>query len=531
MVIRNVEIPSPRELGGPHDTWRESQWEAYCDVKKVMDGDGGYIFLEAPTGTGKSLISTAMGHDDRVLVCVQTLGLLTQYEKQYGFSVVRGRQEYECTWSIKRDKWKKKYGFYPLCSDCSFDPMGKCPVAKDCLYLKAKHTALAAQRAACTYRYIGVSRLMKDRIGNIVFDEAHDSAEELIRFNTMEVTFERMHDYGLPQFPINWIGIENQGDILLNKEKDLIYPWLKESMLRLAKMGEKDNRQGARCRRAYDRFSRMSEELIDGEWFLRIGDEGIELLALDAKRIAQSIFRNKRTKLLMSATIGNPRPLADSLGIEDYKFHTYPHPVPREFRMVKDLKMPRMTKHNLHKNIDYPHIQAETVWKWIQGFPASWRGVIVTTSYRKIEALANLLKPKAGDRRLVVQYASEKVGDVVERFITDVQDGDIMIGTIQGMGSGLDLYGDLARWIVVAGTPHENPTDEYAKARRKTFGGITYQYWLTYNAVVQACGRVSRAEKDVNGNWLPNYAAIADGSATTRTAMRYYPDWYKEALI
>jgi Rad3-related DNA helicase len=409
--------------------------------------------------------------------------------------------------------------------------MGKCPVAQDCLYLTAKHTALKARRAACTYRYIGVSRLMKDRPGNIVFDEAHDSAEELIRFNTMETSYDRMRQLGLPSFPINWIGDDNKGDILSDSEKDSVYSWLIESMERMARVADKDNREGARFRRALRRFDRMSEDLFDGEWFLRLSERGIELLALDAIKIAQSIFKYKHTKLLMSATIGKPEPLAQSLGINDFEFHTYPHPVPKEYRMVKDLRLPRMIRRNLVANADYLHIQSTAIWKWVQNFPPEWRGVIVTTSYRKIEALANNLRPLVGKRRMIVQQAGEKVGDVVERFITDIRQGDIMIGTIQGMGSGLDLYGDLARWMVVAGTPHTNPNDEYAKARRKIFGGISYQYWVTYNAVVQACGRVSRAEKDLGGNWLPNYAAIADGSASTKMAMRYYGEWFREGIV
>jgi Rad3-related DNA helicase len=531
MRLHEIAKKVPSALGVPHETWRPNQYDMYEKAMRIDEAGGGFMFGELPTGSGKTAVATALGHHRQVLVVVHTLSLLSQYENQYGFSVVRGRQEYSCNWERKRRKWREKYGFYPLCSDCTFDPMSKCPVSEKCPYLVAKHIALNAKRAACTYRYIGVSEMMKKRYGNIVFDEAHDSAEELVRFNTMEISYDRMRKLGLPAFPITWMGEDNKGAVIGETEKSDIFTWLKKSMTRLAKAAEKDNREGARCRRAYRRFDRMSEQLFGGEWFLRIADQGVELLALDASRIARSIFKYKHTKLLMSATIGNPAPLAQSLGIDKYEFHTYPHPVPKEFRMVKDLKMPRMTKHNLQNNVDYPYLQATAIWKWIQNFPPRWRGVIVTTSYKKIVALANSLKPLAKERRLIVQYAGEKVGDVVERFITDVRAGDIMIGTIQGMGSGLDLYGDLARWIVVAGTPHENPTDEYGKARRRIFGGISYQYWVTYNAVVQACGRVSRAEQDENGNWLPNYAAIADGSATTKMAMRYFGEWFKEAII
>ena len=49
---------------------------------------------------------------------------------------------------------------------------------------------------------------------------------------------------------------------------------------------------------------------------------------------------------------------------------------------------------------------------------------------------------------------------------------------------------------------------------------------------MQACGRVSRGEIDqATNDWLPNYAALADGSALSPLAMKNYGDWFKAALI
>ena len=48
---------------------------------------------------------------------------------------------------------------------------------------------------------------------------------------------------------------------------------------------------------------------------------------------------------------------------------------------------------------------------------------------------------------------------------------------------------------------------------------------------MQAAGRCSRGEKDEFDDWLPNYVALADGSATTKTAMKYYGDWFKKSFI
>lgn len=528
-----ANIVSPRELGCPHDTWRVSQYNAYLVSKRMMDRGGGTIFLEAPTGTGKSMIATALGYHEPILVCTHTLSLLSQYENVYGFSVIRGRQEYSCVNSKRISRWKRRYGVTPLASDCHYEPMHSCSSSDNCPYLLAKHEALSARLAACTYRYIGVSALMKERAGNIVLDEAHDAAEELVRFNTFEVSFERIRDLELPIFPIPTYGPDGKGDVITDITRDNIQKWINTCMWNLTFASTQDDKAGTIARRTARRFTRMLEDLHTTDWFLEVAHDRVILRALDAVKIANQVFAKKRTKLLMSATIGDPAPLAHALGISDYEFHTFPHPVPPQFRMIKDLRLPRMTRENLTQNPHYPYEQVQSLWAWIQNFPPEWRGVILTTSYRKIEVLHRCLEsltqtPPLG-RRLIVQHAGEKVNTVVNRFITDKQPGDVMIGTIQGMGSGIDLYGDLARWIVIAGVPFPVPTDRYEIARRRKTG-MKYERWLVYSQVVQACGRISRAEQE-NGSWLPNYAALADGSATTKIAMKYLAPWFREAIV
>lgn len=555
---------SPRKYGVPHDTWRPNQ---HALLKDVFHNQGKFIIAEMGTGSGKSAIATAMGHEENVLVVVHTLGLLDQYESLYGFSIIKGRQEYPCALVDKVDAWKNLYGVgvVPTAADCHYSPMHKCEVAHNCSYLIAKQRALAAKRAACTYRYVGVSKLMKERTGQIVLDEAHDAAEELIRFNEFAYKYSTLKKHGLPPFPISTYGEGGRGAVLSGDGKTKVATWLtsciaalgqkkedsaipiptQESFLveiaaeverKASKKSEKTDKEIARRQRVRDRFIRMHENLYATEWFLQAKPYEVSLKALSAIAVADQVFAHKSTKLLMSATIGDPEPLAKALGIEAYEFLTFAHPVPKSHRTIKKLGVDRMTARNLKERPQLYKEQASAVWKWIVKMPPSWRGVILTTSYKKIEELyRHLLVPTSTvpqPRRLARQQKGEKVSALVEHFITDVRPGDIMIGTIQGWGSGLDLRGELARWIVIAGVPHANPTDQYMKARRKIEGGQAYQKWVTFNAVMQACGRVSRGEyDDFNDDWLPNYAALADGSALSPTALKYYGQWFLEALI
>jgi Rad3-related DNA helicase len=487
---------NPKDLGIPHDEWRPNQLALF---EKVKQHKGEFIFGELGTGSGKTGIASGLGHKQKVLAVVHTLALLTQYEQNYGFSVVRGRQEYPCILEKKVDTWREKFMRLPTAADCHFSKMNECPVAGTCPYLLAKHKALRADRAACTYRYVGVSELMKSRTGHLVLDEAHDAVEELIRFNKFSVNNEVVGWYNLPPFPYAQFGEDNLGDILSPLQKYKIVDWLDQCLKIFAKYND-ESPKASRAKNLYHRYNRMMESLYTIEWFLQIFDDKAIMMALNAEIIAREIFRHKNTKLLMSATIGDPAPLAKALGISEYQFFTFPHPIPSTFRQVHDLGLPRMTKRNLENNPTLYWKQVDAIIKWVSRFPHSWRGAIFTTSYYKIERLSSMIERFMPNRRYFVQEPGQKIADVVGAFVANRRPGDVMVGTIQGMGTGLDLFGDIARWVVIAGVPHPNPTDRYEKARRAQFGGQAYQNWVTYNSVPQACGRISRGETTEAGH-------------------------------
>ena len=100
--------------------------------------------------------------------------------------------------------------------------------------------------------------------------------------------------------------------------------------------------------------------------------------------------------------------------------------------------------------------------------------------------------------------------------------GLIVVDVVQVWGQGLDLWGDLARFMIIESVPFGNLTDPFEIERRKLYSS-DYAWWLAYMTVPQACGRVSRGEYNEDGSWMLNVAALADGSATTQKGMGYYP--------
>jgi len=267
-----IAIPdNPSDIGVPHNEWRRGQRSL---LESFIHSKAEYVFTEIPTGTGKSGVACALGHYNNVTVCVHTLALLTQYENQYGFSVVRGKQEYNCANVEKVDAWRGLHKIVPTVADCTYSPMNNCEYYSYCPYPRAKHRATLAERSACTYRYMALSERMQNRNGFLVFDEAHDAAEELIAFNQFELVNRRLQKHKLPLFPIQEFGEDNKGDVVTPVERGALHRWLRECIGLLKVEAGDESREAATRKRMESRFIRIGGEIASDDWFLHITDKG-----------------------------------------------------------------------------------------------------------------------------------------------------------------------------------------------------------------------------------------------------------------
>lgn len=538
---------SPEAYDVPHSEWRPSQWDAFQYATTKFNEGEKFAILELPTGTGKSALPTAFGRDYPVLVLVHTLSLLDQYEERYGFSIVKGTQAYDCILPEKVELWHAKYGKIPKVSDCNFDKMSDCPVGDECPYIVARNKAMLARRMGCTYRYAAVAGLVGKRPGIVVLDEAHSAADEILSMEEMKVNEYDRKEFNLPAFPFTFgYGQKNKdgdpvGGLLTVSAKRVLLDWVMSCCNLLSKINVTwDPEYLQKHRSMYNKLYRIASVINEVEWFMEAGPgaiehwykghmihiPGIRLRPLSAKGIAKRLWNNKKHALLMSATIGNPVPLATELGMDEYSFQSYPHPTPPAYRPVYDLQMEKMIYDKTSNNPEQFRIQAQKIVKFVNKWPQDWRGIILTSSYEKIRQLRKYLTPAIGNRLANHGEASD-----MKEWLEARRKGEIAIQTMQGWGHGIDLHDDLARFMVMASVPFKNPTDPYEKVRQSAYGNSEYFWWSCYVTVPQATGRVSRGEQDKNGNWMLNTAALADGSALTGPAKRFYPKWFLEAII
>jgi len=534
MLSLQSDPPSPRTLGVPHPHWREHQYETYTNT---IESDAPHFFLEAPMGSGKSALAAALGASQPVTVLVSTLGLLDQYHREYNFHIVKGRQAYPCVNQTLTSPWLEDMGIRRTAFDCPFSPMHKCPEAAHCPYLKAKHTAKDAQRVAVTYKYGFLSTWPREREGILVCDEAHSMAEEIIASNEFTISSWHQKTYDVPN-PLRSHFMTS----IQERVYDGHHLWYRlisylrdcataTAHYRSAK-DTPDNQRGLRFHNSLQMLLQTSLHQTE-EWFLEVGTRvvrgkpGLRLRPLDARSIAGSLWYSKDKAVLMSATIGDPEPLAQELGIEDYDSYSAPHLIPPDKRPVDVVFNKKMTKRNRDAHPGLYKAQAIAISQWIQSLPDSWRGIILTTSYHKIGKLREHLSLNG---RLWHPPRNLGLTERIDAFKESSDPGLVHVDTIQGWGQGLDLRGDMGRFVVIAGVPFYNPSDPYDRARMSRKGGMKYQRWLAYSRVMQASGRVTRGIRNDEGDYLLNRAALADGSALTTSAYRYYSKWFKDAI-
>jgi Rad3-related DNA helicase len=542
--------PAPWLLGLFHKEWRPYQYEAIKQIVKTFT-DKRIAILEAPTGTGKTAIATAIGNHEnsfqKVTVVVQNLGLLNQYH-DYGFAILKGRQAYPCVNRKRVETWKSQYNRIPTAADCPYAEMYQCQQGHKCPYMKAREKALSSSRMACTYKYAALSNKVQDRTGLFVMDEIHNAVNEILSIGSFTMDDIQRESFEMPEFPLKEYG-NGEGDLL---DKEAFYEvtgWINKSMRCLGQMNLFDeiSPEGAKKKKMLERFEGLLELLAacKDEVFYKCAPKKVwdngkyrEVLAIEFKTISPAYIYHKMTGnknniLMMSATVGSPSALVAGelrIGKEDYKYLKYPHPVPADKRPIYNIAAGKMSYSNLKKNPWLYDKQAKNIAEWIISHTEDdWRGIVLTTSYKKIKKLRDGLSRYLGEER-IFENESNSLQERISEFMVDDTPSMVHVDTIQGWGTGVDLRGDIARYCVVAGVPFANPTDSFQRIRMSTKSGKAYLTAYAFNAVQQAAGRVSRGVKR-DGDYLLNVGAIADKMALSPWAMHHYSDWFREAIV
>jgi Rad3-related DNA helicase len=189
----------------PYPSFRKGQEEAINKIIDVLESDSyKNIVLEAPTGSGKSIIAyivsayMADNHKSKILdhksdpyrtyLTTSLKVLMDQYDKEFGktkrVAVIKGNDNYTCHLN------NKPYT-QGMCHSSS-KKQSSLPCAKDCSYLNARAKARAHSITLSNFHYLLLEFDFVKKMGSrdlFIADEAHDV--ESIMMDYCAVTWDK----------------------------------------------------------------------------------------------------------------------------------------------------------------------------------------------------------------------------------------------------------------------------------------------------------------------------------------------------
>lgn len=322
--MSNITLPSWCE------DLRPGQVDAVQSILEAFDSGDDVVFLEAPTGSGKTLIAELVRQylGKRGIYLCSTLSLQQQYLRDYpSAALLMGRANYPTL------DYSHLYGTTlnsVTCSDCvkKKNRQGQwecrwCDPVRQCPYEQAKVTALRSDQVCSnTYYYlheVNNPGTLRGR-GLVVIDEC-DTLESIL-MSYIEVGFSegQLRHFSLPMpgkktVESAWLEWACEAEEILKARASRIpSPTISSTTEEI-----KEYNRTARAHADMQRLVDVEFGLGSGGWvYTGYRDNHVQFRPVRVDRFAKKyLWDSGKRFLLMSATVISTTEMADSLGIEE----------------------------------------------------------------------------------------------------------------------------------------------------------------------------------------------------------------------
>jgi Rad3-related DNA helicase len=571
MTLSYREFDSFVKLKFPGFKYRKGQRDTIEDIIKSYNlNKNGVYLLDAPTGSGKSLIGILFSafmasRGKKGYILTSDISLHDQYTRdfsKYGlisWGQIKGVDNYSCT--LNNEKFSigecKNKGL-------NYQESEKLNCYNTCGYFQSRKKAIGADVSLLTYSYSLIQRnFVEDKSQNgsafeqrdfVVCDEAHKvvelvqshfspklskkTAENVLKLNL------GLADIGFPNvlIPVDQLR-ETMNDIVHEEDKNVLLKHLKRTMVILGKAQsyrdevQKDakDRFGSEnvpsnWKAVFKNFDYVKDVLCKVEDYIEIieksglhfmiksmKDDEATFNCLDERYLMEKHFLNRfGFKLLMTATMGSKTEFENSIGAKKAFYRKMESTFDFSRSPIYYYPKRRMGMKDIEKNMPW---LVKTVSDIMDAHPTE-SGVIHSGSYDLGNKLLYRLS-KAKQKRIHVYKGTEEKMDSLKKFIDTP--GNILIGP--SLLEGLDLKDDKSRLQIFLKVPYPNLGDKYVSEKMKYSKG--WYNWKTCTSILQGIGRSVRSEED----WAVTY--FLDGCLTdliTKSADNF-PDEFLERII
>lgn len=513
---------------------RKHQADAREEIDELFKSGKQVVIVDAPTGSGKSLLGELARRDDytrldgcregdpsphKTLYLCGTKGLQDQFATDFDYGkVIKGRANYPTQHE-------------PMATgdDCLGQECWMCDSLGQCPYRVARSRALNSELAIANYAYLlGEANTSGNfsRRSFAIADECDMLEGELLRHVEFYLSARRLERLGIdpPKKAVR---------------KPTLVAWLGETFIPTAtayarRLDPLDLRAG-RERRALEKQVEeagvVAAELEKDIEAKNDGDEGgvwvrdypsngvLSLKPVIVKRYGmRKLFRHADRWLLMSATVISAQDMMDSLGCGlEWGQVQVPMTFGVENRPVHVTPMGSMARKSYDETLP-------KVIRAVERICERHRGERVLVHTHTYKLARELMERCYLDSRPVFTYSSShERDDVFKRYAKSP--GGVLFAP--SMDRGYDFAGDLARVVVIAKVPYGYLGDAQIGARLRLPGGQTWYTVQTVRSIVQMTGRGVRSASD----HAEAYILDSDFLKTYRGGDRLlYPEWWRSAV-
>ena len=563
------------ETFGNGFTFRKNQKEACVNIiHSFLNKEKNYI-LEAPTGSGKSIIAMIVGgvlssyYGLKGYILISDLSLIQQYERDVDkylpdWGVIKGQDNYTCvsnSMSFKLGDCQihgKKRSYDEIMNEYS-----EC--APTCQYLLARQKASESDVTVCTYHHwltyqnpTGQNPFAKSNMENcgpfprrdfIICDEAHKLVDIIQSMYSIHLTNVERNNIDTIRAASDTIfkelrnKIQNLFDELIEHRDDAVNVLEDLKNLRNA-LTDYNDKAASVIRHNVDygleggklyKFARAYAWLGDYAETINLfveaikrsldnlvvtyveNPESLTFNCLDEEYLMNKYFYpHFDSCLYMSATIGDFSLYAKNCHMRKYSSEVIPSTF--DFSKSPIFYCDTYKMNYANKDTNIPYI-AKMINSIMDMFP-TFRGCVLVSSYDMADKIIQGVSPQNAERILMYKDSKDK-REVLDRY--RYQDGTVIIGP--SLFDGLSFDDDLCRFLVIAKVPYPDMKNNFVKKKmERNYDWYAGQASLS---IIQGVGRGVRSETD----WC--YSFILDGcfSALARNSGGMYSPQFRNRVI
>lgn len=517
--------------------YRQHQWDAALEVVEHFNSGVGLVFVNAPTGSGKTLLAdlvTRLMAQPGVYLCT-TKSLQDQVLHDFDYArVLKGKANYPTM-------------FMPFpeftCGDCQgpqgcdyCDPVGACP------YRRAKQQAITSQLAVVNMAYwlreanyvrkpafslppdpsipdTSMGRRRRDG-GLFIIDECDTLEDQLLGFIEFALTKTRLRE----------LRITAPGK---GVHKTTLVKWINEDLLPavsrvIGEYGNTTRVEDLRKKRGLEQLLESAREIVDEipdeNWLRDYEREDALPFSMKPVRVdgygPKNLWRHGGKFVLMSATIISADEMVSTLGYEgEWRVVNVPMTFPVENRPIHVAGVANMTYKTEAE--EWPKM-VRAVEKILANHPDD-RVLIHTVSYPRSKKLMTGLRDIRHTRRFFTYNNAGERDGALEEFRKTPR--AVMIAP--SFERGIDLAGDECRVQIVVKMPYPNTSDP--RVQRRAYGpdGDGWMAVQTIRSLVQMTGRAVRSSDDTCETYILDQQFM---SRVWKRNKALLPSWWRESI-